>query len=53
VIVPSRPSSLRRRKQGIDFSSVEERHQPTGESLGRDGQHSLDLRRMGRASNAT
>jgi hypothetical protein len=47
VIAPSRPRALiRRRKERIDFLPAQERHQCARESLGRDGEHALDLRGM-------
>ena len=49
VVAPSRPRvSIRCRKQRIDLRAAEKADQLARESLARDGEHSLDLRCMGR-----
>ena len=48
MIAPTRPGELiRSSKQGIDFGTSEELDQGTGEALAGDGEHALDLCRMG------
>jgi hypothetical protein len=49
MIAPTGPCVLiRSGKQGIDFGTSEELDQGAGEAFAGDGEHALDLRRIGR-----
>ena len=51
MIAPTRPRELiRSSKQGIDFETSQELDQGAGEAFAGDGEHALDLRRIGRPS---